>query len=131
MDPASLRELLEQVQTGGLSVAAALERLDLPAEVNLDFAHVDLHRQKRCGYPEVIFCQGKTSAWIEGVVRQLIAAGQDVLATRVDDAQAESLARHFPEGQQDRVARTFWRPAKAVEPTQGRVVVITAGTSDL
>jgi hypothetical protein len=78
----------------------------------------------------VIFCEGKTSEWVEGVVRQLAAAGQDCLATRVSTAQAEHLALAFPQAKQDRVGRTFWLLAQPPVPPRGRVVVITAGTSD-
>jgi pyridinium-3,5-biscarboxylic acid mononucleotide synthase len=131
MEPHDLRELLEQVKMGGLDIETALAKLAAPALANLGFAQVDLHRQERCGYPEVVFCPGKTSAWIEGVVQKLIEAGQDCLATRVDDDQAIALARTFPQAQQDRVARTFWLPACPPAPPVGKVVVITAGTSDL
>jgi NCAIR mutase (PurE)-related protein len=131
MEPADLRELLDQVRSGKLSIEAALERLDKPPEINLGFAHVDLQRRERCGYPEVIFCQGKATEWVEGVVRQLMLAGQDCLATRVSDEQAATLLRSFPQGAQDRVGRTFWLPNKPPEGSRGRVVVITAGTSDL
>jgi NCAIR mutase (PurE)-related protein len=79
----------------------------------------------------VIFCQGKSSEWVEGVVRQLIDARQHCLATRVSDEQAADLAIKFPAAQQDRVARTFWLPAGDLEPPLGRVMIITAGTSDL
>ncbi len=115
----------------GLSIDAALARLEQPPVVNLGYAHVDLQRRERCGFPEVIFCQGKTTAWVEGVVRQLLEAGQDCLATRVSEEQAAALAQHFPQGAQDRVVRTFWYPAKPPEAARGNVVVITAGTSDL
>jgi NCAIR mutase (PurE)-related protein len=131
MEPGDLRELLEEVRSGNLSIEAALARLDNPPEINLGFAHVDLQRRQRCGFPEVIFCLGKTTEWVEGVVRQLIAAGQDCLATRVSEEQAVVLAQHFPEGLQDRIARTFWLPSKPPQVGQGRVVIITAGTSDL
>ena len=131
MEPGDLRELLEQVRAGKLNIEAALGQLEQPAVKNLGYAHVDLHRRERCGFPEVIFCQGKTSEWVAGVVFQLIEAGQDCLATRVSDEQATALAQLFPQGQQDRVARTFWLPAQPRESTNGRVVVITAGTSDL
>lgn len=125
-----LRRLLEQVQTGHLPVEDALVQLQSVAD--LGFAQVDLHRQQRCGFPEVIFCEGKTPAWIEGVVRQLVAAGQDCLATRVSAEQAEELGRLFPLAEQDRVARTFWLPAPSRQRTlQGTVLVLTAGTSDL
>jgi len=127
-----LRTLLDQVYTNALSVDAAVEQLaNLPPEVDLGFAHVDLQRRERCGFPEVIFCEGKTSEWIEDVVRKLVEAGQDCLATRVSPAQAESLANQFPQGQQDRIARTFWLPQGPTRTRRGRVVVITAGTSDL
>jgi NCAIR mutase (PurE)-related protein len=126
-----LRCLLESVRTGNMSVESALGQLAFPAVADLGFAHVDLHRRERCGFPEVIFCEGKTWEWVEGVVRKLAEARQDCLATRVNAAQAEALARAFPQGQQDRIARTFWLPATPSGPPLGNVVVITAGTSDL
>jgi hypothetical protein len=131
MQPADLRELLDQVRNGSVSVDHALARLAAPPVVDLGFAHVDLHRRDRCGFPEVIFCEGKTCEWVEAVVQQLVEARQDCLATRVHAEQAEALARRFPEGQQDRVARTFWLPCDPPKSPTGRVVVITAGTSDL
>src|SRR6266850_4420669 len=122
MDPQQLQEMLEQVRAGDLAVAAALERIHAASVVDLGYAHVDLHRRERCGFPEVIFCEGKTSAWVVGVVRQLAAAGQDCLATRVSPEQADHLAREFPLGQQDRVARTFWLPAGPCAEPAGTVV---------
>lgn len=131
MQPTDLRHLLEQVHSGQLSVETALSRLTPPPVVELGFAHVDLHRRDRCGFPEVIFCQGKTAEWVVAVARQLVEAGQDCLATRVNDEQAELLTRAFPAGQQDRLARTFWLPVAPPAPPTGKVVVITAGTADL
>ena len=131
MEPADVRELLEQVRAGGLGIEAALEKLGSPPSADLGYAHVDLHRQVRCGFPEVIFCEGKTPEWIEGVASQLLAAGQSCLATRVSPEQADHLASSFPDAQLDRIARTFWLPATPPAAPVGRVVVITAGTSDL
>jgi hypothetical protein len=126
-----LRKLLEQIRAGVLSIEEALPRLSQPAVSELGYANVDLHRRQRCGFPEVIFCEGKTPEWVEGVVRKLIEAGQDCLATRVNAEQAEHLGRLFPQAEQDRLGRTFWLPAGSREPPSGRVIVITAGTSDL
>ena len=131
MESDDLRDVLEQVRLGKLSVEAAQQRLSVPAVGDLGYAHVDLHRRERCGFPEVIFCEGKTCEWVEGVVRRLAEAGQDCLATRVSAEQAEHLARLFPAGHQDRLGRTFWLPAGPARPPSGRVAVITAGTSDL
>jgi NCAIR mutase (PurE)-related protein len=128
-----MRTLLEQVHAGQLSVEAALRRLHPPTVADLGYAQVDLHRRQRCGFPEVILCEGKTPQWVEGVIRELIAAKQDCLATRLSAEQADYLAPLFPQAEQDRLARTFWLPTATDAPrrTSGRVVVLTAGTSDL
>jgi pyridinium-3,5-biscarboxylic acid mononucleotide synthase len=132
MKPTDLLELLEQVRTHQLPVDAALQRLQAAApEADLGFAHVDLERRDRCGFPEVIFCEGKTSEWVEAVVRKLADAGQDCLATRVSAEQAAHLGEKFPLARQDRIARTLWLPAHEPGPRVGRVAIITAGTSDL
>jgi NCAIR mutase (PurE)-related protein len=130
-----LRSLLEQVQAGRLTVDAALGTLGQvnPAVADLGYAQVDLQRRQRCGFPEVIFCEGKTPEWVEGVVRRLVEADQDCLATRVNTEQAAYLARLFPQAEQDRTAHTFWLPTAASHACAavGRVLVLTAGTSDL
>jgi NCAIR mutase (PurE)-related protein len=132
MTTEELRTLLEQVYAGQLSVETALQQIQAPPVVDLGFAQVDLHRRQRCGFPEVIFCEGKTPQWVEGVVRQLIEANQDCLATRVNAEQAAHLSSLFPQAEQDRIARTFWLPASSPPRVAvGRVVILTAGTSDL
>ncbi len=131
MEPVDMRELLEQVGKGALEYRRRPGEAARAALADLGYAHVDLQRQRRCGFPEVIYCQAKTPAWVAGVVDQLIAAGQDCLATRVSDEQAAVLAERFPSASQDRVARTFWLPAGPRPAPVGQVVVITAGTSDL
>src|SRR6202795_5302648 len=93
MTPSELRRLLEQVQADAVNVEDAAAALHEPPVADLGFANVDLHRRQRCGFPEVIFCEGKTPAWVEGVVRKLVEAGQDCLAPRVNVEQAENPGR--------------------------------------
>lgn len=132
MNEQSIRELLEQVRSGTADVDRAARTLAAPPLADLGFAQVDLERHRRCGYPEVVFCEGKTPAWIEGVVRRLVQEGQDCLATRVNPEQAEYLRTHFPAADQDRLARTFWLPVASPRPAiKGQVVVVTAGTGDI
>src|SRR5436853_2603529 len=115
MDRSDLRQLLEQVQAGKLGVESALEHVRAAQVADLGYAHVDLERRQRCGFPEVIFCEGKTAEWVEGVVRRLVEAKQDCLATRVSGEQSAHLARTFPHAEQDRLARTFWLPVEGAE----------------
>src|SRR5579871_4779698 len=131
MSGEELRNLLEQLRTGSVSVDDAAERLRPPPVADLGFANVDLQRRDRCGFPEVVFAEGKTCHWLEEVVRRLHEAKQDCLATRVNAEQSAHLAATFPQGQQDRVARTFWLPVGPRAATTGKVAVLTAGTSDL
>jgi hypothetical protein len=128
-----LLQLLEQVQTGTLTAAAALEQYESQHVARLPYATVDLHRQNRCGFPEVVFGLGKKPEWIAGVVEKLNDAGQSAFVTRVDDAAATHLGRVFPTANQDRLARTFLlHPDDATSlPPLGDCLVVTAGTGDL
>lgn len=132
MTPNELTQLLEAVRTGTVSVVDAVARFPEFTVGELDYATIDLHRHKRCGYPEVVFGEGKTPVWVEGAVRRLAAAGQDAFVTRVNDAQAAHLQSAFPAAEQDRLARTFLLPAAGERrPLVGLVRVVTAGTGDL
>jgi pyridinium-3,5-biscarboxylic acid mononucleotide synthase len=135
MNSIDLQEILKAVSQGAMSIDDAvmqIGQINLPAKAELGYATVDLERRARCGYPEVIFCEGKTPEWCEGVARKIVEAQQDCLGTRVNDAQAVHLAKAFPEAQQDRLARTFWLPTPGPrERPIGMVLVVTAGTGDL
>jgi NCAIR mutase (PurE)-related protein len=126
-----LRKLLEQVRDGQTPVESALAQLEKPISADLGFATVDLGRHARCGFPEVVYAEGKTCEWLNGVVSKISEAGQDCLVTRVDELQSGYLARRFPQAEQDRLARTFWLPCGPRATPVGHVAIVTAGTSDL
>jgi hypothetical protein len=101
-----------------------------------DHAHeppvrVDLERQRRCGYPEVVFGPGKTPAAIADVFRVQLAAGQNCLATRVSAGQAAAIVPQFDGIVYNPEARTLRVMVRRDEAAHGRVAVVTAGTSDL
>jgi NCAIR mutase (PurE)-related protein len=130
MSPNVMREVLEAVQRGEITVDQAVSKLSPTAD--LGFATLDLQRKERCGFAEVILAEGKTAEWVVAAVHRLHEAGQDSFVTRVSPAQSEQLARSFPSAEQDPLARTFWLPApgQRAKPI-GRVCVVTAGTGDL
>jgi NCAIR mutase (PurE)-related protein len=129
----SRREILERLHRQELTVEAALALLDQTAVADLGFAQVDMDRQRRCGFPEVIFCEGKTPEQVVAIVEELRKAGQACLATRVNDSQAELLRQRFPQAEQDRLGRTFWLPGEVSDRPSlaGWVGIVTAGTADL
>jgi NCAIR mutase (PurE)-related protein len=134
MDAHELRGLLEGVRRGEVSADDALLQLrwKAPFEKLDDFATVDLHRRLRCGFPEVIFGQGKTPEQIVAIMRRLHHHGEGGLATRVAPEAAALLKREFPDGIHNELGRTF-RVLGDHDPGPklGRVVVVTAGTADL
>ena len=88
MDQHDIRHLLESVASGALTPQDATERLaQLPfAEVDGATGHaearIDHHRALRCGFPEVVFCQGKTPEQVLSVMREVLERADVVLATR-------------------------------------------------
>ena len=102
-------------------------------------AQVDLDRTRRCGFPEVVFAEGKTVEVMDKIFRSLLAHGSDVFATRMSMEQAAALQQKFPSAHYNSLGRTF-RIAISDEktsrsngegPIAGRVTIVTAGTSDL
>jgi NCAIR mutase (PurE)-related protein len=133
MDSHELIQLLSAVAAGELSAADAALRIRTQPYVDAGaFAKVDLHRRVRCGFPEVIFGQGKTALQIEGILATLIQHGEGGLVTRVDPAAASHLKSVFPQGEYNAIGRTFRIAGQAAAAGKvGRVIIVTAGTSDL
>ncbi len=127
-----LEQLAKQLVGGQLSLDKFLEMADRPAAVELGDVTLDLDRRRRCGFPEVVYGEGKTPDTLVKIVRQLIDERMTVLVTRVDQTKGDRLMAEFPAGQFNPVGRTFQLVTGAVPPPKaGPVVLITAGTSDL
>ncbi|MHC4624552.1 MAG: nickel pincer cofactor biosynthesis protein LarB [Planctomycetota bacterium] len=133
MQAEQLRELLEQVKGGDASVEEAIERLrHMPFE-DLGFAHVDHHRQIRRGFPEVIYCPGKTTEQVVKIFESLAEKGNNVLATRAERHVFEALAasKKFPKARYDESARAIVLEQKELGPSKSVIPILTAGTADI
>jgi NCAIR mutase (PurE)-related protein len=132
MDPARLRQLLDEVRAGKASVDEAVDTLRALPFAELGYATVDHHRALRQGVPEVILGEGKTAAQIAGIAHELARTGQNVLVTRLDAAKAGEVKALFPQMtyKPDSRIGTF---EQAPIPRLGRrpVALVSAGTSDL
>jgi pyridinium-3,5-biscarboxylic acid mononucleotide synthase len=133
LDSHDLKQLLESVRDGRVAPEQALHQIRIqPYQDAGEFAKVDLHRAVRCGFPEVVFGQGKTAPQIEGILRTLETHGEGGLVTRLDPQAALHLIKAFPAGEHNPLGRTFRiRSKRDTEPKLGKVVIVTAGTSDL
>jgi len=127
----SLRELLKAVQAGKVSPDEAAERLrHMPFE-DLGFAKLDHHRTLRCGFPEVIFCQGKATAQFVTMVGRMAKHGCSSLATRAAPDMYEAVRAVHPKAVYYASARAIVLPAAGRKAkTKGLVAIVSAGTSD-
>lgn len=122
------KEILIRFQEGQLSLEEAtslLEGID-----DIGFASLDLSRNKRNGFPEIIYGEGKTKEQIEKIIKSLEKEHLPVLATRVDNEKGQYLLEKIPHGFYYETARAF-----VVNPTpihtEHYIAVVTAGTSDM
>lgn len=155
-DDQRLRELLQQVRVGSLGVDAALAALRARAGVRaanaeqplggrprgraegehaaaaaeLGFATVDHDRARRCGVPEVVFCQGKEPADAASIAVEILTRADRLLMTRADAAHAAAVLERLPQARYHRRARCLC-VLPADHRLRGRVAVVSAGTADL
>ena len=140
MEPHDLKQLGKHLLSGELSLDAFVGQLSAKT-ADLGEVALDLDRTHRCGFPEVVYGEGKSVETIEKIFTRLVAEEVDVLATRIDADKARALETKFPAARYNAIARTIRIPvsktsgsAPSADETsvrQGRVAIVTAGTSDL
>lgn len=131
MNPEKIREILEAIARGSLSVEEATRRLRLLPFEDLGFAKVDHHRQLRRGFPEVIFGPGKTPEQIRAIASRLAGRGQNVLVTKTTEEAYRELAMDCPAARWHSEARAIVVENQRLPRSAGRILVISAGTSDI
>jgi len=131
MGSEQLKELLEQVHGGRLSIDSAMERLKhLPFE-DMGFAKVDHHRALRHGMPEVIFAQGKTPEQVVAIAASLMKTSKNILITRADDRTAAMVRRKFRKAEFFPLSRAIRVWQDRTIRGKGKIAVVCAGTSDI
>ena len=131
MEIEKLRILLEQVRGGEIAVDTALQSLrTLPFE-DLGFSKIDHHRQLRTGFPEVIFCQGKTVEHVKQISERILAAGHPLLATRATPDMYKAVKEVQPTARYNELGRTITVSQSAEDTGTPGILVVSAGTSDL
>ncbi|MBN1363471.1 MAG: nickel pincer cofactor biosynthesis protein LarB [Syntrophaceae bacterium] len=131
MNKKALKVLLEKVRDGKIDIETASDRLRNLSYVDLGCAKLDTHRELRVGHPEVIFCQGKTTAQIKTIIKAMMAGSSNILATRAGEEVYAAVREICPAAVYNSLARTITLTRKKVRPSKNYIAVVTAGTSDL
>lgn len=136
MDINLLRNLLEKVQAGDVDVDSAMDELRILPYEDVGFAKLDNHRELRNGFPEVVYCQGKTITQIVEILKHLSAQSRCILATRAEAQVFKAVRKEIPDAIYSEHARIIilGKPERSDEEIAGDekyVMVLCGGTADI
>ncbi|MCR5586953.1 MAG: nickel pincer cofactor biosynthesis protein LarB [Lachnospiraceae bacterium] len=98
--------------------------------VEMDFAKLDTSRKERTGFPEVVFCSGKTNEYLLDIYKKLLEEDGEVFGTRATEEQFEFVKREIPEIKYNKVSKILKFEKEGKERT-GNICICAAGTADI
>jgi NCAIR mutase (PurE)-related protein len=132
LDKDNMRELLEQLAKGAISVDNVLEKLQHFPFEDIGIACIDHHRGLRKGLSEVIFGEGKEIEDILAIMGSMINQDENIMVTRISSEKANAVLKRYPESQYHERARILTLTRKPLKQSgKGMILVMCAGTSDI
>ena len=126
-----IKVILEGIKENKLDIEEALKELeDLPFK-DLGFAKIDNHREIRVGYPEVIYCAGKTVDQVKEIVKFMFTKNNNILGTRATFEMYEAVKEICAEAEYNELGRTITINKREQPLTDSYIAIVSAGTSDL
>jgi pyridinium-3,5-biscarboxylic acid mononucleotide synthase len=126
-----IRDILQEFKSGALTADAALSRLRVLPFEDLGFANLDHHRSLRQGFPEVVFGEGKTADQIARIIEAMDKHEHNILVTRTTTDHFARVQQIVPEAEFHESARAIVIRKDERILGKGKVMVVTAGTSDI
>jgi len=131
MNSQEMKEFLKNIKNGDISIDDGIDKLKDLSYSDLGFAKIDNHRELRVGYPEVIYCEGKTTEQIKDIVSLMLTKDVNILGTRASIAMYEGVKEVCADAQYNELARTIVIKRKEVEIQSTYIALVTGGTSDI
>jgi pyridinium-3,5-biscarboxylic acid mononucleotide synthase len=131
MNTKEVEKLLKNVKKGDISIEDALGVLKNFPYADLGFARIDHHREMRTGYPEIIYCAGKTVEQVKEIFRVMSESENNVIGTRANEEMFDAVRTISKEAVYFPVARIISLQRGKNKITKSRIAIITAGTSDI
>jgi NCAIR mutase (PurE)-related protein len=125
------RDILESVKSNKLSIEEGIRLLRDLYYTDIGYAKVDTNREARVGYPEVIFCAGKTTDQIVGIVAEMLKRKNNILATHASEDVFLAVKKLSDAAEYNALARTVVVKQKEPKTLKTYIAIVTAGTSDL
>ena len=131
MNSKEIEQLLQNVKEGQTSVNEALEALKSLPYTDLGFAKIDHHREIRTGYPEIVYCAGKTIEQIKAIFKLMVVKEKNVVGTRATPEMFDAVKSIIPEAVYYDVARIISVKKIQTTPPETLIGILAAGTSDM
>lgn len=134
MNETYLHTLLKEVKSGTRSVDQAVAELRAWPYENLGYARIDHHRALRKGFPEVVFCEGKTKSQVIEIIGRLAARNSKVMATRATVELFDAVRANISTAQYFELARIILVENESRQTLNGKdpvILVVSAGTVDI
>lgn len=129
-----VRAILERVQKGELSVQEAEKYLKKQPFEDIGYAKLDMHREVRSGFPEVVYCAGKPDEYLTSIYQKLLEKNGEVFGTRASVEQYALVKQYIPQVQYDKISKILKverDTEKKVSQRVGKIAICTAGTADI
>lgn len=131
MNKENLIKLFEDYKTNKIDIEQALEAIKNYFYLDLGHTKIDFHRELRKGYPEVIFCAGKTPTQVKEIVLKMLENKVNILATRANVEVYEAVREVCDYAEYHKDARVITIRNKEIKETETYIAIVSAGTSDI
>lgn len=131
MNSENIIKLLQNVKNNEIEIEEAVNKLKELPFTDIDYALIDNHRQIRTGFPEVIYCAGKTPQQVKGIVEAMLKNDKNILATRATKEMYDLVKEICSEAVFNELGRTITIKKETISESKDYILIAAAGTSDL
>jgi NCAIR mutase (PurE)-related protein len=131
MNEQEIKCVLNAVKDNKVSIEDALEQFKELPFTDLGFAMIDNHREIRVGYPEVIYCEGKTVEQVKEIIKLMLTKNNNILATRASYEMYEAVKELHPNIRYNELGKVITAYINPLEETNSYIAIVSAGTSDM
>lgn len=131
MNSENIIKLLQDVKNNEIEIEEAVNKLKELPFTDIDYALIDNHRQIRTGFPEVIYCAGKTPQQVKGIVEAMLKNDKNILATRATKEMYDLVKEICSEAVYNELGRTITIKKETIPEPKDYILIAAAGTSDL
>ncbi len=131
MNSENIIKLLQDVKNNEIEIEEAVNKLKELPFTDIDYALIDNHRQIRTGFPEVIYCAGKTPQQVKGIIEAMLKNDKNILATRATKEMYDLVKEICSEAVYNELGRTITIKKETIPESKDYILIAAAGTSDL